>query len=152
VTQQTIMFQLTHSRGEMSNSSARIFMHGVEYSLALLDLADDRRAAFSILVVGNQILPADYSRGIGHVLATICARRISGSDVTICVPSEWGCRGFISFGVRLQAGSGGAMNVAGVCSLGTRAAGRQRRQALPAACGSAGTALRDTAAGVVMAI
>jgi hypothetical protein len=49
------MLQLTHSQAEMSNSPGRIFMHEVEYSLALLDLADDRRAAFSIVVVGNQI-------------------------------------------------------------------------------------------------
>ena len=37
-------------------------MHELEYSLTLsLDIADDERAAFSIVLVGNQI--TDYSRG-----------------------------------------------------------------------------------------
>jgi hypothetical protein len=38
-------------------------MHELEYSLTFLGLADDRRAAFPIVLVGNQI--ADYAPGAG---------------------------------------------------------------------------------------
>ena len=45
---------------EMSASSAHISMHELEYSLTFLGLADDRRAAFSIVLVGNRIADSAF--------------------------------------------------------------------------------------------
>jgi hypothetical protein len=50
----------SHSHAEMRTGSARISMHSVAYSSALFNLADDHRAHFSSVLVGNQI--ADYLR------------------------------------------------------------------------------------------
>ena len=56
---------------------------------------------------------AEYSRRTGRVLAGICLRRVSGSDVGLCVPSRIGLpRIHFRFGVGFGAGFGGAMNVA----------------------------------------
>jgi hypothetical protein len=45
----------THTHADVRALRARISMHVLEYSPTLLDPAEDYRAAFSIILIGNQI-------------------------------------------------------------------------------------------------
>jgi hypothetical protein len=62
-TQRAVQRASSSGSAEMSASEARISMHELGYSFTLSRLADDRRAAFSVVLVGKQI--ADLARGGG---------------------------------------------------------------------------------------
>jgi hypothetical protein len=62
---------------EMSKSSARISMHCMTCSLTACDLISDYRAAFSIVLIGNQI--ADYLLVPARPVAAATAHRSASS-------------------------------------------------------------------------